>query len=68
MTQAAKGPFETAVFRCANGESSHGVRVVNGPALCWCSEHANAELIAKSLNWHAKLDAAKIESASANEA
>jgi len=67
MKQAAKRHFETAVFRCANGDASPGVRVVNGAAICWCSDYANAELIAEALNWHAKLDAAKIESESANE-
>lgn len=55
MTQAAKRHFETAVFRCANGESSHGVRVVNGPAVCWCSEQADAELIAKALNQYNRI-------------
>lgn len=55
MTQAAKGQFETAVFRCANGDSSPGVRAVNGPAVCWCSEQADAELIAKALNQYNRI-------------
>lgn len=55
MMQSVKGPFETAVFRCANGDASHGVRAVNGAAICWCSDYANAEFIAEALNRHAKI-------------
>lgn len=49
--------FETAIFRCANGDTSPGVRAMNGPAVCWCSDYANAELIAKALNQYTKLSA-----------
>jgi hypothetical protein len=61
MTEPTKGPFEAAVFKCAKGDKVPGVRAVNGVAVCWChgsvtgEDYANAELIAKALNSHTKL-------------